>query len=208
MLTYVHREVTREALNGRLSPRALEIVVAANIRQDALRYQIGYDQYHFDNNKFDASDRYVHEQRGYVLANLLTPVVAPAWVAFGKLTHTVQDFYSHTNYVSLWHSRYKDSTPPPPPEIDAVDGSLIRSRELCSGKVYYPLEILYFIPGFRRLALSILPRDSHAHMNLDSEKCGPLFAYARVAAVKRTQHELSVLEKLLTPEMFERFVDL
>ena len=208
MLKQIHVEITREALNGRFSPRALAVISAANSRQDTLRGQIGHNEYHFDNNALEASYRYINEQRGFILASLLMPNSSSAWPAFGRLIHTAQDFYAHTNYVFLWLSRYKDSTPPPPSEIDPVQKSLIHSPALHSGKLYYPLEILCFIPAFRKLAMPILPRDSHASMNLDSPEHNPQFEYARVAAVKRTQHEFGILEKLLPPEMFCRFTDL
>jgi hypothetical protein len=207
MLEHIHAAITREALADCFSPRALEVIVDANVKQDSLAGQFGHDEYHYDNNAFDASHRYINEQRGYVLASLFTPNTFPAWVAFGRLTHSAQDFYAHTNYVTLWLDRYKDSTPPSPPEIDPVDKSLINSPNLRSGKLYYPLEALYFIPSLRKLALAVLPRNSHAHMNLDSEERGPLFAYARAAAVKRTKHEFEILEKLLPSELFSRFVD-
>ena len=61
------------------------------------------------------------------------------------------------------------------------------------------------VPGGQ---LAFLPHDSHGKMNLDSPKQGPRFAYARAAAVKRTQYEFEVLEKILTPEMFAKFTDL
>ena len=208
MLKQIHVEITREALNGRFSPRALAVISAANSRQDTLRGQIGHNEYHFDNNALEASYRYINEQRGFILASLLMPNSSSAWPAFGRLIHTAQDFYAHTNYVSLWLARYKDSTPPPPPEIDPVEKSLIRSPDLHSGKLYYPLEVLYFIPTFRKAVMSILPYDSHACMNLDSPKHNSQFEYARVAAIKRTQYEFGILEKLLPPEMFGRFTDL
>jgi hypothetical protein len=208
MLKHIHIEITHEALNGRFSPRALETISAANSRQDALRGQVGHNEYHFDNNALDASYRYINEQRGLVLASLLLPDSSSAWPAFGRLIHTAQDFYAHTNYVFLWLARYKDSTPPPPPEIEPVEKSLVHSPDLHSGKLYYPLEVLYFIPAFRKAVMSILPRDSHAWMNLDSPEHSPQFEYARVAAVKRTQYELDILEKLLPPEMFGRFTGL
>lgn len=207
MLKKIHVEITHEALNGRFSPRALDIICAVNSRQDTLRGQIGHNEYHFDDNAMDASNRYINEQRGYILASLLLPNSSSAWPAFGRLIHTAQDFYAHTNYVALWLARYADSTPPPPLEIDPVEKGLIYSPDLHSGKLYYPLGVLFFIPAFRKLILPILPRDSHAWMNLDSPESNPQFEYARVAAVKRTQYELDILEKLLPPEMFNRFTD-
>ena len=93
-------------------------------------------------------------------------------------------------------------------EIDPVQKSLIESPRIRSCKTYIPMDVLYFVPFLRRLSLALLPRDSHGWMNVDSPKQGPHFEYARAAAVKRTQYEFEVLEKILTPEMFSRFVDL
>ncbi|MBK8616515.1 MAG: hypothetical protein IPN96_05290 [Anaerolineales bacterium] len=77
MLVPIHEEMTRTALGSRVSPRALEVIIAANRKQDALHGQPGHDEYHFDNNAIDAGHRYITEQRGLVLAALLAP-----WCAF------------------------------------------------------------------------------------------------------------------------------
>ena len=185
MLIPIHEEMTREALGEHFSPRALEIIIAANRKQDAIRGQIGHDEFHFDNNAIERGLRYINEQRGFVLASLLSPGVLSAWIAFGRLTHTAQDFYSHTNYISLWLDQHP-GTPPTPPEIDPVQKSLIRSPGLRSGKIYLPMDALYFVPFLRKFALKLLPEDSHGKMNLDSPAQGPRFEYARAAAVKRT----------------------
>ena len=207
MLISIHEEMTRDALCNRVSPRALEVFIAANCKQDSWRGQFGHDEYHFDNNAIDEGHRYISEQRGFVIASLLSPGVISAWIAFGRLTHAVQDFYSHTNFVSMWLDQY-NGTPPAPSEIDPVQKSLIESPGLHSAKLYIPMDVLYFIPFLRKLSLVFLPRDSHGRMNLDSPKQGPHFEYARAASVKRTQYEFEVLEKILTPEMFSRFTDL
>ena len=207
MLIPIHDEMTREALGSRFSPRALEIILAANRKQDTLSRQIGHDEYHFDNNAIDEGNRYIVEQRGLVIASLLSPGVLSAWIAFGRLLHTVQDFYSHTNYVPLWLDQF-NGTPPAPPEIDPVQRSLIQSPSLHSGKIRFPLDVLYFVPFLHKFALDLSPPDSHAKMNLDSPKQGPRFAYARAAAVKRTVYEFELLEKILIPEMITKFTDL
>ena len=85
---------------------------------------------------------------------------------------------------------------------------LIESPKIHSGKIYFPMDVLYFVPFLRKVSLALLPHDSHGRMNLDSPKQGPRFAYARAAAVKRTQQEFEILEKILTPEMFAKFADL
>ena len=207
MLIPIHDEMTCKALGSRFSPRALEIILAANRKQDALSGQIGHDEYHFDNNAIDKGNRYIIEQRGLVIASLLSPGVLSAWIAFGRLIHTTQDFYSHTNYVALWLDQF-NGTPPTPPKIDPVQKNLIQSPSLHSGKLYLPMDLLYFIPFLRKLSLALSPSDSHAKMNLDSPKQGQRFAYAHSAAVKRTVYEFELLEKTLTPEMFSKFTDL
>ena len=206
MLVPIHEEMTREALSPHFSPRALEIIIAANRKQDSLRNQIGHDEIHFDNNAIEKGHRYINEQRGYILATMMGQGVLSAWIAFGRLLHTAQDFYSHTNYISMWLSQH-EGTLPPPLEIDPVQRDILRSPSLHSGKIYLPMDALYFVPFLREFSLKLLPKDSHGKMNLDSPQQGPNFAYARAAAVKRTQHEFGILQKLLTPDMLERFVD-
>ncbi len=206
MLVPIHEEMTREALSPHFSPRALEIIIAANRKQDSLRNQIGHDEIHFDNNAIEKGHRYINEQRGYVLATMMGQGVLSAWIAFGRLLHTAQDFYSHTNYISMWLSQH-EGTLPPPLEIDPVQRDILRSPSLHSGKIYLPMDALYFVPFLREFSLKLLPKDSHGKMNLDSPLQGPNFAYARAAAVKRTQHEFGILQKLLTPDMLERFMD-
>lgn len=214
MLIPVHEEMIRETLSPHFSPRALEIIIAANLKQDSWRGQIGHDEFHYDNNAIEKGDRYISEQRGYIIATLLSPGILSAWIAFGRLLHAAQDFYSHTNYVSMWLDAHARNGAPPSPasspqrEIDPVQKDLLRSPNLHSGKIYLPMDALYFVPFLREFSLKLLPSDSHGRMNLDSPQQGPNFAYARAAAVKRTQYEFELLQKLLTPEMFARFVDL
>jgi hypothetical protein len=205
MLTIVHAEITRQALGNVFSPACLENLIAANLGQDDLKGQFGHDEYHFDNNAFAKSRAYLVEQRGLTFSALRSGDLSSAHSAFGRLTHTAQDFYAHTNYVSLWLARYADSTPPPAPEIDPVLSDLINSPDLRSGKLYYPLEVLYFIPPLRGFALSILPRDSHAHMNLDSAGCGLNFEYAFQAAIKRTRLEFDLVKPAFSAEELSRF---
>jgi hypothetical protein len=206
MLIPIHEDMTREALSAHFSPRALEVIVAANRRQDALSGQIGHNEFHFDNNAIDEGHRYIKEQRGFVLAALLSPGVLSAWIAFGRLIHTAQDFYAHTNYIPMWLDQY-NGTPPSAPEVDPVQKSLIQSSKIHSGKIYLPMDVLYFVPFLRKFSLALLPNNSHGKMNLDSPRQGPRFEYARAAAVKRTVYEFEILEKILTPEMFSKFVD-
>jgi hypothetical protein len=208
MLVTVHTQLIRQALVGQVSARALDAILAANLAQDGLRYQLGHDEFHFDNNAIGKSRAYMEAQRELIPPALAQAAVPAAWAAFGRLTHTAQDFYSHTNYVSLWLARHVEASTALQAEIDPMDRAVLESPELHSGRLYYPAELLYFVPGFRKFALSILPADSHAHMNLDSQEQGPRFNYAFQAALKRTRLELERLESMLRPDLFALFCDL
>jgi hypothetical protein len=133
------------------------------------------------------------------------------------MTHTLQDFYAHSNYITLWLARFDYSprsgaerdgqTPPASSEIDPIDLTLIHSPDLCSGKVYYPLEFLYFIRKTRAFSLRWLPRDSHAWMNLDSPEQSFKFDYAMQAAIKRTVIEYEKMTFDFSEEMCKLFLD-
>ncbi len=206
MLKPIHEEMNRVALGDLFSARALERINAANIYQDRVRGQIGHDEYHFDSNAFEKSYAYIEEQRARTISSLMANDVLSAWAAFGRLTHTAQDFYSHSNYVDLWLARQPAGAHPTPPEIDPVDPDLLHDRALHSGKIYL-LDYLTAIHMLRPLILPLLPRDSHGWMNLDYPERGPKFPYAFQAAVKRTKIEFEKTTKDLPAELVGLFVD-
>ena len=208
MLKPVHAEITRKALTGMFSDRALEAILTANLKQDRLLGLIGHDEYHFDGNAFGRSYAYLEEQRALTVLSLGTNDVSPAWSAFGRLLHAAQDFYAHTNYIDLWLSCQPDGALPTPIEVNPLDEDLIQTRMLRSGKLYLPLEVLYFLRPFRSLALRLLPRDSHAWMNLDSPEQGPNFPYAFQAAIKRTKIEFNKTVPNLSQDLLKSFVDM
>lgn len=208
MLSQYHIEMTREALGENFSEQALQIITKANINQDRFWGQFGHDEFHFDNNAIDKGNRYINEQRGYILATFIGTGVSTvaAWSAFGRLLHSAQDFYAHSNYVTLWLDA-QNGTPHSSGEIDPLKKDILQSPSLHSGKVYLPMDAIYFIKPLRSFALKFLPKDSHGWMNLDSPEQGFKFDYAISAAVKRTKHEFELLQKLLTPEMLAKFMD-
>lgn len=201
MLIQYHKSLTRKALSERFSPSALETILVANIKQDdLLTGQIGHDEYHFDNNAFEKSYAFIEEQRALTISSLQDGDTSAAWSAFGRLTHTAQDFYAHTNYVDLWLAHFDGQPPPPPSEITPLMDEIIHSPDLHSGKLYYPLEVFSFVPILKHFVIPLLPKNSHAHMNLDSSKCGVRFEYAFEAAVKRTIAELEITKAELSSE--------
>jgi len=179
--------VLAEALGKRVSARALAAIYRANIGQDSLRGLLTF-AWHFDDSLF-AEGLACMEQWRRAAAEAGDP--AAAWAAFGRLTHAAQDFYSHSNYVALWYQQqqFAPEAAPPPEAIDGLDPALLQDKRLISGRVYLPWEGLSFVPGLRGLAKLILPKDSHAWMNLDRPDTGPLFPYSLVAARQRTLAE-------------------
>ncbi len=208
MLVRVHEKVMRTALSNQFSPQALAVIMHANFEVDSLFNQLGHDEYHFDNNALDEARAYIQAQRALIGPALKRGDTRAAWEAFGRLTHTVQDFYSHSNYVDLWLAIQPNGLVPGPKEIDPLDDALIENPSLRSGKLYYPLGLLSFVPGIKKLVIPHMPPDSHAWMNLDSEARGPMFEYAFYAAVKRTKVEFETVVKGLSKEQRRLFTDL
>ena len=217
MLTQYHIEIMVAALGGRLSPRALAAMTYANIQQDRLAGQFGHDEFHFDNNAFKKAYAYVEAQRTLAISSTQANDALSAWAAFGRMTHSLQDFYAHSNYITLWIFRFDDSPQseaeregqalPSSSEVDPLDPNLLNSPDLRSGKVYYPFELLYFWRPTRKFTLSWLPHDSHAWMNLDSPEQGFKFDYAMQAAIKRTIIEFEKTTSAFSDEMCRLFLD-
>jgi hypothetical protein len=208
MLLSVHVEITRRALRETFGRRALDTIVASNLRLDAINNQFGHDAFHFDNNAFEPARAYIDKQRSLIRPALEHRDAGAAWQAFGRLTHTAQDFYAHSNYVDLWLACQPNGMHPAAGEIDPMDDTLVENPSLRSGKPYLPFGLLSFVPGLSQLVTPFLPRDSHAWMNLDSPRSGPLFEYAFEAAVKRTKYEFDLTGSGLDAELLSWFRDM
>ena len=211
MLKSYHIEICQRTLESTFSPGALDAIIAANLAQDGLRGQMGHPEFHFDSNAFEASYAYMEEQRQIVLEFLKSRGdITPAWEAFGRLTHTAQDFYAHSNYAQLWVQHAVDAHPkgdlPDPTQVGAMDPEILHHSELHSGNIYF-WDWLAFVPGFYSLALRLTPKDSHTHMNLDHPNRGTLFPYAIEAAVQRTVFEYERIVDGLNATDLARFTD-
>ena len=156
-----HIQMTREALSLEFSAVALEQIIAANLGQDSLNYQFAHDHFHFDNNSFEAGYAYIESCRQNAIHAAQAGNMPLARAEFGRLTHTVQDFYAHTNYVALWRELHPQAAPE---QIDPLLDSCLTDSRLHSGKLYYPLEILYFVPFLREWVLPHLPEIGRAHV--------------------------------------------
>lgn len=211
MLSRYHHQITLKALEMEFNANALDVIITANLGQDRLTGLIGHPEYHFDDSQFSAGQAYVDSQHLAVRQNLAKdeqPVLA--WQAFGRLSHAVQDYYAHSNYVALWlqqHTNHLQSQglDASYDRIEPLDPLILDSSELCSARIYYPWDALSFIPVLEPIMLRLLPSDSHTCMNLDRPERGPLFPYAMEAARKRTQVEFQRIINEMPSEYVDRF---
>ena len=200
-----HIEITSEALQTRVSAHALQIIISANLSQDNLDGQLRHPEFHFDNNGLAEGQAYLDGQRDLLVEAMKAGQNRPARQAFGRLIHTAQDFYAHSNYVDLWLRRNSSERMPQPEDIDPLNPGVLSDPDLRSGRVYYPWEALSFIPFLAPLVRRLLPKDAHAWMNLDAPERGPQFAYARIAALRRTIYEFQLLSSLLSQDEMVQF---
>lgn len=212
MLRRYHQAITQQALEFYFDIPALNEVIAANLAQDVVTNQLGATPYfHFDNNMIAEGNEYVEAQ--HVLIIQLASEHRSSRVqrrAFGRLCHAVQDFYSHTNYVSLWLNAYGGISSQSPGQIDAVDMNILQHQQLSSGYFVPWRDPFYLIPGIGPLLKKIyLPADSHEAMHLDSPQRNPYFDYAFQAAIQRTRFEYERLATALVrragSEALQRF---
>ena len=184
----IHNAILRDSIGKRVSPQALSIITFANLWQDAIWYQFGHDYIHYDRNSFKEGDAYLEKERQLIFYSLRKNNIVSAQRAFGRLSHTTQDFYAHSNYVELWREQNPNT---PAKEIDPLVNDLLNSPRLCSGMLYPPLELLYFVGPLQKLVMPYIPKDSHAWMNKD-DGTKPYFDLAYHAAVKRTVVEFEL----------------
>jgi hypothetical protein len=131
-------------------------------------------------------------QRQKVITEIGNKNFTKAQSAFGRLLHTWQDFFSHSNYVKLWLENHTGLSAE---EIDPDDHSLFLHPGLSSGSNNVLIEFLALIPIVNKALMPLFPPDSHARMNLDSPSTSNLFYFAYWAGFKRTKIEYSLLHQ-------------
>ncbi|MEU7864211.1 hypothetical protein [Nonomuraea sp. NPDC049141] len=102
-----HLEITREGLGSSINDSFLRTAVRRDINHrhkwmDAgfSSYRVADDEKHFDDCEFDGAAKFIRDR--YRSAGLA--LIGRTWAApsmFGDIMHTVQDFYSHSNWVEL-----------------------------------------------------------------------------------------------------------
>lgn len=196
MKTKYHIQITQKVLEKYFNQNAIDKIIKANIWQDRIKNQIGHDYIHFDGSAFSEGFAYIKTQESILYNAIKDYDYSETWAATGRLLHSWQDFYSHSNYVQLWHQITGN---PSPEEIDHNNPEIFNSPKLKSGKNYGIIEFFVMLPCLSKLIKPLMPVESHAIMNLDSPKSGPYFEFAFIAAQKRTKQEINaILRQLIT----------
>lgn len=184
MKTKFHIELSQVVLEKYFSQKIIDKIIKANTNQDRIQNQFGHDYIHFDGNAFSEGFDYISQQTELIYKSIAEGEFELAWDSLGRILHSWQDFYAHSNYVYIWLQKTQS---PEPEKIDYKEQEIINSPSLRSGKNYGIFEFLSLIPLISLLVKPLMPTDSHAKMNLDSPKSGQAFFYAYYAAKLRTE---------------------
>ncbi|MEZ4831751.1 MAG: hypothetical protein R2873_07050 [Caldilineaceae bacterium] len=181
-----HRQVTTEALADQLSAEELEIVILANIGQDRVMNWLTTPERHYDGRFFAQSEAYIVEERVRSTDAFRRGDRVAALQAMGRLLHTRQDFYSHSNWMHLCAA---DAV-----AWNADDPILCLDPQGTAGvyaaKAPFWIHAVYLIPVLGALVKRFyLPADYHEAMHLDDPSRGPLFAPSLIAACKHSRLE-------------------
>lgn len=192
-----HIEITRAAVGRRFPDHDLQRIVRANLSQDRLPNLLWRPELHFDGDALELAQAYIGEERAAAARLAILGDRAGALDAFGRLSHTRQDFYAHSNWVALWVEEQGGPDHADPAQV-LICTDPLATPGLYAGKA----SVLHFLAGrvpvygrWHRRRLT--PPDDHEAMNLDHPGRGPLFSFAVAAAVKHTAVELDALLALI-----------
>ena len=190
MNSYFHTLITIDALGDNFSENALNEIIKANVNQDSIIGQVFHNEYHYDNDKVSLSNQYLKDQKLVWLQAINRSSIKSARKAFGRLIHTAQDFYAHSNYAKLFstflpNSDFYGSYP------DCLCPGILNAKDLRSHKVYFPIDYLSIFPFFAKKLRNHAPSDSHLQMNLDTPFSGALFGLVYRLAIIRTLTEFN-----------------
>ena len=192
MYARYHVDLTCSVLEPFFPAQRLQEVVHANLAQDSVVNLFGSKPYlHFCDNLVSESLAYIDSEHARIQALVQADgAFAEQRAALGRLLHTVQDFYAHSNYVDLWLQYHGGRHQIKPEQVDALDEEVLAHPDLLTGSWVFWRDIVYYIPGVANLVRRFyIPPNSHESMHLDSPDRGPLFAYALACARQRTAHE-------------------
>lgn len=181
-----HRQVTAEALGDQLNHEELEIVIQANVGQDRVWNWLTTPERHYDGRFVAKAEVYMAEERAHAIEAFRSGNRVAALQAMGRLLHTRQDFYSHSNWMKYCADNvdtWDEMDPAICPDPLAIAG-------IYGARAPFLIHALYLVPVLGSLIKRVyLPADFHEAMHLDDPSRGPLFAPSLVAARKHTRLE-------------------
>lgn len=193
----LHAEITREALVGVLGDQNLEAVIEANLSQDAAGSEGALEKRrHFDATTLNSSVQYINREQAKALNFALEADTEPdsrsdALRHLGLMLHTVQDFYTRSNYVenALEHPENKAD----PYNLPLVDWTKVQSgMKLTAAKHGDPEDVLNKDASTAAGGKVVLADKVTQH------------SVARDLAVRETQRQWNLFETLVRSKAGDR----
>lgn len=202
MLSRYHIEITKRSLGAFFTFSSLRDITHANVAQDSIASLFGVEaRRHVCDCTVGESLAYIAEEHALIVELSQQPgTESKQRAALGRLLHTAQDFYAHTNYVAIWAAtqgqdvlqKGLDALGVDGLGTNAIDPTLFSHPALQIAEWVSWREPLYYIPGLGALLRRFwLPTSSHEAINLDSPKQGVYFYLAMAIARQRTLKEYS-----------------
>lgn len=192
MLGRYHIEITKKSLGSFFSPASLREIARANVGQDSLGSLFGVQAHrHVCDCSVADSLAYIEEEHTNLAAlTLTTGAEGKQRAALGRLLHTVQDFYAHTNYVALWLSARGDTDSLDDATVDGLDPYILAHPRLQTAQWLTWRDPFYYVPVMGKVLRRFhLPPASHEAIHLDSPSRGDAFYLAMAIARQRSRRE-------------------
>jgi hypothetical protein len=189
MLSQYHIEITKRSLGPYFTPATLQEIVGANIGQDSLLSLFGVEPHrHVCDCTLTQSLAYVEDEHARIAELSQTPGgEREQRAAFGRLLHTVQDFYAHTNYIALWLAETGGAERIDTATINGLDPQILAHPALRIAQWVAWRDPFYYLPVVGNVMRRFwLPEASHEAIHLDSPDRGSLFPLALAVACQHT----------------------
>ncbi len=182
----VHNELVMALKKEGLSDADLQTIWQGNIGQDRGE-GLNHPEYHFDGmstfSELSAGFAYIGSQRALICDRRLNR--EQKLLAFGRITHAVQDFYAHSNYVELYAAFRKQP-------LEEINPASIPLLETALRDQRYAAFACVLIKHLRTGSWALDPNDPknkgpHSHTAMNKDEAGrPGHDHARNLAERQT----------------------
>lgn len=126
-----HRQMVRKVLKKKkIGQKCIDCAVEGNEGQDDVLNQPRTD-FHFDGCDFNGGIKYICEQWSEIdrlIADDCEENICAIFKAWGRISHAVQDFYAHSNWVELGNKKIWNVESIPE---DLISGVWVLSKFVC-----------------------------------------------------------------------------